>query len=362
MTTYTQPSPLIREIQDIALFMEPIIQTIMPDFWLGHHAFKVTLVHRDKGGVTTYRLKPCNTLRQFHFTPGQHACLAVEIDGRRLERTFSISSSLQALKREGYLELSIKTQDGGQVTPWLLENIKPGGKVHLKNIEGSFTFHPSNENQLFLAAGSGLTPILSILESTKARELNKLSLLYYVHEKRDAPFLKRLEILQRKGLSLSIIETGRSGRISKKQLDQYLNLSNIGKAYICGPAGFIASSQEILKETLSADNIHYEFFGLSSPTSKETSAHLLDVSNEAGKHTQITCSGATLLDELENKGLKPLFGCRAGICHQCTAQKLSGRVQNILTNEISENGPEQIQLCLCKAVSDTSLIIKEREA
>lgn len=359
-TTKTQPNN--QAIELLMAHLEPIIQIPRPSFWLNYSAHMVTSVRQDGNGITSYRLKACNRFRKLHFTPGQHVCLAVEINGRRLERTFSISSSLQALKEHGYIELSIKTQSGGKVTPWLSENIQPGQKVHLRGVGGKFTYHSSDDEQLFLAAGSGLTPIISMLESRNAQELQKLNLIYYVHERANAPFIGRLEQLVDKGLSLKIIETQKSGRLTREQLKQHADLTKTGAAYICGPAGFIATSQAILKDTIEPERIHFEFFGLSSPKTNDKLGYAVEVSNCSGKQAQITSTGGTLLDELEESGLKPLYGCRAGICHQCTATKLSGRVQNILTNEVSENGPEQIQLCLCKAVSNTSLLITEREA
>jgi stearoyl-CoA 9-desaturase NADPH oxidoreductase len=362
MNPTLETRPKSQAIEVLLAHLEPVIQISSPNFWLNYSVYLVTTVRQEGSNITSYRLKACNRFRKLHFTPGQHVCLAVEINGRRLERTFSISSSHQALQKHGYIELSVKTQNDGKVTPWLSENIKPGHKVHLRNVSGEFTYHTSDEEQLFLAAGSGLTPILSMLESRQTTELKKLTLLYYVQSKTTAPFIDRLEKLAGEGLSLKIIETQISGRLTREQLKQHANLTKARAAYVCGPAGFIATSQTILKDTIKPERIHFEFFGLSTPKTNDELGYAVEVSNSSGKQSRLTSTGGTLLDELEESGLKPLYGCRAGICHQCTATKLSGRVQNILTNEVSENGTEQIQLCLCKAVSDTSLLITEREA
>ena len=355
-----------KSLKDLSGYIEPVIGLVRPAFrWEGISA-RIHDIRIENNDFFTIEIKP-RTLSHFRFKPGQHISLKVEIDGRAYERMFSISSAIQRLKSESIIELSIKRIPGGKVTNWLAQHLKPGMPVKISPATGNFTLGKSQESScnVFIACGSGITPILSILESIPETSLPTQFLLYSVSHKNSAPFIKRLHTLAKNGLNLRILESSTEGRLNNAILQAWLNTTQVENVFSCGPGGLPETVEDLFEARCRSLELHpprffFESFGVKKISASDQ--YLITFTNGKGKEVVAPQGEGTLLDNAETHGLNPIYGCRAGICHQCVTRKTSGRVRNLLTNEISESGIQDIQLCICIAESDVELEINERTA
>jgi ferredoxin-NADP reductase len=340
-------------------YIEPIINLFNSDYWAGYK--KAILVGKIYEGndIHTYVFS-VNSRKHWRFTPGQHICLSVEIDGKRLERYFSISSSIQQLETKKLFAISVKRQPNGLVTNWLDSNLTPGDVVHFKGMDGDFVMTHAEIPSIFVAAGSGITPMLSILESIEPEALKHHQLTYCVRGP-EIPFRQRLKALQNQGLNLHIHDSKGHGRFRYDRMPLQLQIGP-SQAFVCGPEQFITElSQAIAKSGLNEKAIFSERFHPIS-TSEDCTNVTLSWRGPDGSASDSISKGKSLLIEAENAGYKPIFGCRIGVCHQCTATKLRGRVKNHKTGEISDSGKQDIQLCICTAQGDVEIKLRERTA
>lgn len=350
---------------NIKAYVEPVVQLGIPSYKANQLSAKVVGFKEEGDNIFTVTLRP-RRRSKFIFKPGQHLNLLVDIQGRTLKRTFSISSPLAALKEDGIIELSIKRQPDGLVTNWLPLNLKIGKKIYLERPQGTFTYRGEipGKTSLMLAAGSGITPIISMLESAPRTALKDFSLIYHVNDARDTPFNKRLSVLAENGLSVQVFDSTKDGLICQEQVEKMVSGRELGNVYCCGPSGYMGKAKQIVEllntSTKPAPTFHCEHFGAIKVEGQTSTNQRIEWIQRSGKTRVSTENKGTLLEVAEAVGLKPLHGCRSGICHQCTAQKTSGRVRNVLTNEVSGTGEEEIQLCICIAESDASFVVRER--
>jgi len=242
--------------------------------------------------------------------------------------------------------------------------------LHIGPAAGNFTITKVNRDDdslselapLFIAAGSGITPILSMIESIK--EYNSVldfTLIYHVLTKDEVVFEKRLVALASSLPNFTFIPhyTDQEGFVCAKQLVKDCNDITTRDIFLCGPPGFMDAVATSASE-LSVDpaRITQESFGSGLPISKqgknavvEGTIHFL----KSGK--QLTSKGdKTLLELAELAGLNPKFGCRNGICFECKCQRGEGQVINTLTGELISPEQNQIQACISIPVGDISIL------
>ena len=352
-------------------YFEPFIQLFKPTWRYNQFSAKVISKRNENHKIYTLTLKPDS--RWATFKAGQFVMLSVEINGRLLTRTFSISSAPRELEHHGLIQISICEQAKGAVTPWLKTELRTGDTVYLSPAMGEFHLN-IQDKKIFIAGGSGITPIRSMLKESKDQLwLKDAHLLFYQDTPEEAIFCDDLAALKQAGLNIHLFYSKIDGFISLEHIQKALNLPETpdesffqrSEAYICGPGAMISSSREILQQAgLNDAFIHFEYFG-QAPTNTSANSTLDKNADEliqvdyvtSGKQVQF--SGASLskslLELAEEQGLKPVSGCRIGICHQCICKKKSGRVLNTKTQEISDSGPEDIQLCLSIPLDSVSL-------
>ena len=357
--------------ESFAAYFEPFVQLFNPEWRYNQLSARVISKRNENHKIYTLTLKP--NRRWQTFKAGQFVTLSVEINGRLLTRTFSISSAPREFQRHGLIQLSICEQQQGAVTPWLKSELKTGDTVYLSQAMGEFCLD-IQDRKIFIAGGSGITPIRSMLKESKDQPwLKDAHLLFYQDTPEEAIFCEDLAELKQAGLNVHLFYSKLDGFISLAHLRQALKLSETpdttffqrSEAYICGPGPMIANTRALLLNAgLEERFIHFEYFG-STPLAASTKA-LQDKNAEAfiqvdylSSGKQATFSGTSLnkslLELAEEQGLKPVSGCRMGICHQCICKKQSGRVLNTKTQEISDTGPQDIQLCLSVPLGPVAL-------
>jgi ferredoxin-NADP reductase len=296
-------------------------------------------------------LKP-NRHWQKH-TPGQHLTLGVEINGRRHFRVFSVSSSPDAR----LLRITLRRQPGNGVTNWLHQHASQGMVFSLSQSTGDFTLaqHPS-KSLLFMAAGSGITPFMAMLNSLVHNHYTgDIVLLQLCRDEQDRLFRGELADLQRHlpGLELIVHSSAEKARLPCEQLAELVPDLAERTSYLCGPSGWMEEVSAWFDTHDLSEQLHQERFSAPRPSSSKdgnTKVH----ANQA-EHSFTQGADQTLLEAAEAAGLQPPYGCRAGLCRTCLCQKRRGTTRNLVTGIRSKQPDEWIQLCITVAESELEL-------
>lgn len=296
----------------------------------------------------------------YQFIAGQYVNLKLTLDGKEIRRAYSICSS----PNSGELRIAIKSVKNGLFSTFANENLKAGDILEVGVPEGKFVFEPQidrQKNYAGFAAGSGITPVMSILQSVLESEPNSTFVLVYGNKSpNDTIFHEQLHQLQLKYVgrffvhytySQAKVEGELFGRIDKANVNFVLNNKHkekeFDKFYLCGPEEMINLVTSVLKEHNVADkNIKFELFS-TSPSEENVTT-----SSENG-HTKITVlvddeettfemsQKQTLLEAALKQGIDAPYSCQGGICSSCLARISKGTAEmkknSILTDkEVAE--------------------------
>jgi len=334
---------------DPEAFFDPLLERINPMWVQEYKPARVEQILSETGDTKTLVLKPAR--RWSGFRAGQHVNICVEVNGVRRNRTFSVSSSPVLRQHQGLVTLTIKRLPGGLVTNWIHDQLQTGSVIGLGEAFGDFQIPEPAQPVLFIAGGSGITPVLSQLETMATQDYRApVTLLYFVRTRDDVIAREKLLALEARysALTLNIIATNESTEpryLRKQDLDAVPGVKS-RQVFLCGPSGLMDLATDLLQQSGIADSdIHCTFF---SATRADLSDERLggEVQFESSE-LQVGSEGdATLLEIAEAAGLNPRHGCRMGICHQCSCRKTTGTVVNRLTGQASGPGEENVQLCI----------------
>jgi len=312
---------------------------------------RVVEIIRETPDAKTYVLKP--PARWKGFVAGQHFQIGVEINGTRVRRTYTLSSTPAEYARTGTIRFTTKRIQDGRVSNWLFDHLTPGTIIQIAPASGEFTLAASNgKKPLFLAAGSGITPFYSMLKQHLGQpKTPAISMLYYCRNSSEVIFAEALAELQRQHpeqFKLTLVLTDTDGFISQAQLQQHCPDLAERTVFMCGPQGFMDKATELLAaEGIDAGTIIRESFGAPYVrVSLDPSQRQSEVAfTKAG--IELKGDGSkTLLEMAEAAGLTPKFGCRSGICHECKCTKRGGQVIDARTGKLSSPDQEEIQACI----------------
>ena len=277
--------------------------------------------------------------RQFGAKPGQFLTFQWTVDGQRVSRSYTISSS--PLHRN-YVEITPKRMENGCVSIFLNDLAKPGLRVEATGPYGSFYFDETlHKSIVLIAAGSGITPMISMLRYIDDLKLSSpVTLLYCVRTAADIIFQNELARL---GSSLPNFNyevclsrpdptwKGHSGRLTGEFVSQYVINLDSPTFFLCGPKGFMDNARHILlTRGVAQDRILQESFGESKAPTESRPLEASAVETVVFLHSEKVCqvsSRSTLLDLAERNGVQIPFGCRQGQCGTCATRVLSGTVQ-----------------------------------
>jgi ring-1,2-phenylacetyl-CoA epoxidase subunit PaaE len=308
------------------------------------------------------------TLREaYAFKAGQFVTLRAQIDGAKVQRAYSICSPTQQYADNGTFEVGIKRVEGGVFSSWAHAQLQDNATLEVMPPDGRFILNAAPKHILAIAAGSGITPVLSLIQSTlAATENTRFTLLYGNRSVSSVMFLEALEdikdcwparfamhhILSRQAQEIALF----NGRLDAEKIAAFLSgplaPCTFDAAYICGPEGMIEAAQSaLLVHGLPASAIHAERFA-SPEQLKSTDAvsmrvssqnaleRLMDIAHSPSETTQLTvvldgkehtlawaAQQKPLLDTALAAGLDLPFSCKGGVCCTCRAKVLHGQVR-----------------------------------
>jgi ferredoxin-NADP reductase len=328
-----------------------LVQSVSPLWSLTEIRAKVLRVEWECADVFSLYLKPNHLFKGF--TPGQHIALQLELNGVRKARYFSLSNTV---KGNGELRLSIKINPTGSVSK-AASLLKPGQIVRISQASGSFASGPIKRPILLVSAGSGITPMLSLLHCwSQLTDKPKVVLVHTCQSAGQLILAQELQTLVHSWPQLQVHThfSAEQGRISIEQLTDLVPDIADRQTYLCGPTPFMAKIQNYFEQHGLSDQLEQEYFGQLS-FSADPNAEQFTVFNASAEASFDAKQGQSLLEAAESAGLKPTHGCRRGICMSCQCKKISGVVMNQLTQIASSNDEEWIQLCVSTPLSNLQL-------
>jgi glycine betaine catabolism B len=292
----------------------------------------------------------------FTFEPGQFITLQLEIDGEKVARCYTISSPPT---RPHLISITVKRVVGGPVSNWLHDNVVPGTRIVAQAPLGAFTLPRRHaEKYLFLSAGSGITPVMSMTRTLY--DLGSDADVLFVHSARtpaDIIFRRELDAIAAVMPNIRVIHvcegdypserwTGLRGRLSTAMLQAIAPDVAERETYVCGPAAYMASVRRILEDVgYDMRKHHEESFSFDRlPASElpravehETPSHdgtHKDASTTASFTVEFVKSGVTVtcganekvLDAAATAGLRLPASCTEGMCGTCKTTLLTGEV------------------------------------
>lgn len=302
---------------------------------------------------------PPDLHEQFRYAHGQFLTLRAVIDGDELRRSYSICSPVQDYDRRSTVRVAVKRVEGGRFSTWLHAQAPTLREMDVLPPEGRFTapLAPTQrKHYLGIAAGSGITPLLSIIATTLAAEPeSRFTLIYGNRSVASILFCDELEDLKDRYLGRLTLHHVLSrqhqeielfnGRITGAKLTQFLNAllppAQIDTAFICGPAGMLEEAERtLLQAGLTHAQVHIERFGTpdaapasaparpanTQPAGVEAPACELTVLLDGKRHTLAMAEGEHVLDAALAAGLDLPFSCRSGVCCTCRAKLVEGEV------------------------------------
>lgn len=334
---------------DPAAFFDPLLERINPMWVRQYTPARVKAIYNETADTKTFVLAPAG--RWKGFAAGQHVNIGIDVDGVRRNRTFSLSSSPIQWRADGTVTLTIKRLPGGLVTNWMHDHLEPGAVIGLGEAFGDFQIPDPQEPALYIAGGSGITPVLSQLETMAASDYRApVTLLYFVRTQADVIAAEKLHALASRwpAFTLKVFATSDTHPpqfLSEQHLDEVPGIA-ARRCYLCGPKGLMDLANDLLYQRgIGEDRIHSTFF--SAPSANLDTESLGGAVHFQRSNLDVSSEGdAVLLDIAEAAKLSPRYGCRMGICHQCSCRKTSGTVINRLTGKTSGPGEETIQLCV----------------
>ncbi|MGE6809519.1 flavin reductase family protein [Pseudoalteromonas sp. Q18-MNA-CIBAN-0097] len=329
--------------QSFASYIEPIMQVFKPAWRAGQYRAQVVDAVSLNGSFLSVQLKPSKQWPKH--TAGQHISLTLEINGRLLTRVFTVASSAQQFKNTGLVRLLIKTNAQGRFTGLLNNTLKAGLWCSISAPNGDFVFKSTHTPATFIAGGSGITPMLAMLDDYLSQTTQKVLLVYYAKVTEHQCVDELGELAARFEHFSFLLLTREQANDITCNIKPWENPD----IYCCGPAAFMQTVSDFAKKH--DLNYYQEAFGLALPRLKDDSQ--FNVKINSGAH--VVLGNDVLLTQFEEKKLPVKRGCGIGICHQCQCIKKSGVVRNLKTGELSDSGEQLIQLCVSQAVSDLEL-------
>jgi ring-1,2-phenylacetyl-CoA epoxidase subunit PaaE len=351
------------------------------------HRLKVRDLRRETADTVSISFElPEKEREAFRFKQGQHLTLKTEIGGEEVRRSYSICTA----PHEQDLRVAVKKVDGGVFSTWATEQLKVGDWLEVMAPQGHFftELSPAHEKTyVAFAAGSGITPIMSILRTTLVQEPKSRFILFYGNRSFDTIiFREQLEelknlyperlsvhhVLSRESLGNDLFK-GRIDGVKCRRFGQFFfDPSEVDAYFLCGPEEMVFEVKDALA-ALGADakRVHFELFTTSGaknkPTASSTGKEVFEASitviqDGAQFDFNLPSDGSTLLDAAMRAGADLPFSCKGGVCSTCKAKILEGKVEMTVNYGLEPDEVEAGYVLTCQAHPTTQRVVVSFDA
>jgi ring-1,2-phenylacetyl-CoA epoxidase subunit PaaE len=341
------------------------------------HKIRLSEVHKETKDTTVLGFDiPSELVKDFSFQQGQHLTLKATINGDDVRRSYSLCTS----PLEGKWRVAVKLIPGGVFSTFVNESLKKGDTLEVMAPSGQFgvkTQPNSSKNYLFFAAGSGITPILSMIKTHLATEPNATCKLFYVNrtaktiifkeelEQLRNQYFGRLEIyyfLTKEQRDIALFNGRFDDEKMKVLTKTFIDIPDTSEVFLCGPEEMVNYvSNYLVKAGLPKELVHFELFvtGLSEEDIKraerlaQQKVEGVEVTIvDGGKefHFTMTNDYDNLLDAALGAGADLPFACKGGVCSTCKCKVLEGKVEMKVNYALEEDELRQDLVLSCQSV------------
>ena len=346
------------------------------------HTLKVKEVKKETSDcVSVSFLIPEDLAEIFSFKEGQNITIKKNINGEEIRRSYSVCNA----PYEKELKVAIKKTTGGLFSSFANDELKTGDILEIMPPTGRFNARPETGNYLAIAAGSGITPIISIIKHTlKTQPQSSFTLIYGNKSRGSIIFFEDIEALKNKFMErftcINILSREKTdaeinyGRIGTEKLEglkHLLNFKTFNDAFICGPEEMIFDSAAFLEENgILKNNIHFELF--TTPGQKQTVINSKQLAEEkdAGPKSNITIKvdgrsfnfnlaykAENILDAALQQGADLPYACKGGVCCTCRAKLIEGKVHMDVNYALEDDEVAQGFILTCQSHPLTEKIV-----
>ena len=336
------------------------------------HALTVSEVKKETPNSVSISFQvPDNLKNTFAFKAGQYITIKHQKDGKELRRAYSICSS----PKSGLLKVAVKKVEKGAFSEYANKDLKAGDTLHVMPPTGKFILEPNLKNYVAFAAGSGITPVLSLIKSTLEEMPQSSFLLIYGNQnKKETMFYDEIVQLQDKFperfdvefvYSREKLDDAQFGRIGRSLVNFYLK-NKYGQItfeafYLCGPEQMIDEVSATLKHNgINSKQIHHELFSTAEKgllvekhDGNTSITVILDDEEEVFEMPQTKSILEAALDE----GLDPPYSCQGGICSTCIARLKEGKAEMRKNQILTESEIADGLILTCQAHPTTAKVV-----
>lgn len=326
------------------------------------------------GSVKVSFIVPDHLKADYNFIPGQYLNISAVIGGSEERRSYSICSG------EGEaISVAVKRINNGKISNWANDDLKAGDKVFVSVPMGNFRLENNLQNVVAFAAGSGITPIISMAKSLKKTGGN-LKLFYGNRTVDTIMFAKDFESLD--NVAIAHYLTGEtkegylSGRLDKESISAIiksdLNILKSDAFYLCGPETMIKAAIDVLSLFgVSKAKIHYELYTTpvllieEQPVQEgnfDGESRVTVILDDEEIKLTLKASGKTILDAVNKEGYDAPYSCRGGVCCTCRAKVLKGKVNMSLNYSLTDQEVAEGYVLTCQSHPASEEVILSYDA
>jgi ring-1,2-phenylacetyl-CoA epoxidase subunit PaaE len=314
------------------------------------HTLTVSDVRRECGDAFSLAFRmPSELAADYAFLPGQHITLRADVDGESLRRSYSLCS----MPGSGELRVGIREVPGGRFSNWASRHLKVGNRIEVMTPDGRFcpALDPAHrKHYVAFAAGSGITPVLSIAGAVLAAEpQSRVTVVYGNRQLSSAMFLEDLgalkdghvgrfvlyNVFSREPQDVPLFEGRLDGARVREFAASLLPVETIDEAFVCGPGAMIDEVEAALLDLgMPPGRVHVERFGVPSDGATHhveagdaPQATILVELDGARRQVEFRAGDASILDAALRAGLDLPYSCKGGMCCTCRARVTRGEVR-----------------------------------
>lgn len=335
------------------------------------YGLNITNIKKETADTVSITLDVPGTLSgEFQYTAGQYLTFKSTINGEEIRRSYSICSA----PYENRLTVAVKAIENGTFSQYANTTLKHGDELEVMAPMGNFKIETASSNQknyVFYAAGSGITPVISMIKAVLHDEPNSKVFLYYGNKSADQTIFKsELDALaaQYNAFQLTYIFSQEAtadpiygGRIDAAKCAEFVNrdqaINQIDGVYACGPEDMIMTIKEFyINKGLDSKKIHFELFTASVPTenvsveSGETiQSQVTVIIDDEEYEFELSSNGTNILQAAQDEDADVPFSCKGGVCCTCRAKVIEGTVRMDLNFALEEDEVEEGFILTCQS-------------
>jgi ring-1,2-phenylacetyl-CoA epoxidase subunit PaaE len=340
----------------------------MPSF----HSLRVSALEQTTSDATIVSFEvPEKLIPSYSFVPGQYISLEVEIDGVLVRRSYSLCSSP---KQKDLLSVGVKEVHKGVFSTYINRSLQVGDLLKVSLPEGRFVYDKEKANSalLAIAAGSGITPIFSILNDFLSQNSSqKFTLIYGNKTPQQSMFYEELKALERQYkeqlkihwvFSQTNEENALFGRIDKSIINFVLNETKSlpEHSFLCGPEPLILNgTEQLISKGVQKETIHFELFSSSTETKEvddQANQGLFKLTCDDVVHDLELVPDKTLLDIALTATVEVPYSCQGGVCSSCIAKVKEGKATMLVNQILTDSEVEEGLILSCQAIAQSDFI------